>query len=174
MFESTFDLVMRAIKQWVPEKQYSTESKYRDDLIEFLRKRLKSREEGILGLSSSEQHLIRKEAGRHLADIGIDEKIGIELKLNLKKQSQLDRLCSQVRRFLREYSYLIVVLCGDTDQEKLDALRYEFREYTKPSLLAEKVVKIIPKSKSKGSKKRRRTKPKRREEPIPSLVDVLY
>lgn len=173
MFESTFDLVMRTIKEWVPKKRYSTEAGYRDDLYKFLREGLKRTEEDIFG--STQEYVVRREAGRHLADIGIinSDKIGIELKLNFRKQSELDRLCSQVRRFLREYSSVIVVLCGDTDQEKLDALRYEFRNYAEPSLLAEKVVKIV--TKARVSKKRGRTKRKKksREEPIPSVADII-
>lgn len=59
-----------------------------------------------------ERHRIRVESGRYLADVGIDEKIGIELKRNLRSQSQLDRLIGQIIRFMRSYDYITVVLWG--------------------------------------------------------------
>jgi hypothetical protein len=63
------------------KEKYSKENGYRDDLSEFIRKKLNS-QQNIFG--PPEEHLIRPESGRHLADIGIDESSGIELKRNLK------------------------------------------------------------------------------------------
>jgi hypothetical protein len=77
-----------------------------------------------LGSDSSRQHLIKKEAGRSLADIGIDNEIGIELKRNLKTKSQINRLVGQVVDYLGGYSYVIIVLCGHTEQEAVDVLEH--------------------------------------------------
>ena len=81
---SLFDTVLQTIKDWNPQAEYSTESKYRDDLLAFLRKKLNRSGSGafsspIWGFDSSGQHFIKKEAGRSLADIAIDDEIGIEL-----------------------------------------------------------------------------------------------
>lgn len=160
MFGNFFDVVVQTVKQWIPKGDYASEDKYRDDLIRFLRERLKSSESVgsyILGSSSSELHVIKKEAGRHLADIGIDDKIGIELKLNLKHQKEIDRLVGQVTRYLNEYSYILIVLCGDVEQESIDVLKHQLNGLTRPSssLMSayEKVVKVISKGKSKIPKK---------------------
>ena len=155
MFESTFDVVCSLIEEWTPKKRYKKEEGYRDDLYEFLRRELKSREQNIFGFGA-EKYTIQKEAGRHLADIAINEKIGIELKVNFKKQSQKDRLVGQIKRFLRSYSSVIVVLCGEVDEGKVDELCNDFKDY-QPSfgiLQPEKIVKIICKTKGRKRKKK--------------------
>jgi len=151
---SIFDMVLQSIKEWTPKGQYSTEAKYRDDLLRYLRERFKPSESVgsyILGLGSSEQHTIKKEAGRHRIDIAIDNKIGIELKLNLKHQKDSDRLVGQIERFLDEYSHLIIVLCGYVEQEKIDDLKHSLGnlvgQFSSP-FGQEKTIRIVSKDKS--------------------------
>jgi len=155
MLGDTFGRVLRIVKEWTPKKEYRKESGYRDDLIAHIRKELKRG--GFLGVP--ERHRIRKESGRHLADIGIDENIGIELKRNLTGQSSLDRLIGQIRRFMRSYSYIIVVLCGKTSEGILDDLRHEFSQYSgagllQPQTLIEIVRKETMSEREKQPKKR--------------------
>jgi len=45
MFENVFNIAMRAVKEWVPEKRYLSEGEYRDDLCKVLRKKIERREE---------------------------------------------------------------------------------------------------------------------------------
>jgi hypothetical protein len=78
---SLFDEVLQAINDWNPKAAYSTENKYRDDLLAFLRKSLDPSGSSVYyspiwGFDSSRHHLIKKEAGRSLVDIGIDDEIG--------------------------------------------------------------------------------------------------
>ena len=138
---NTFDNVYMSIKRWTPKYNYENESGYRDDLINFLRTDLNR--SSWLGSTS---HIIRKESGRHLADIDIDRKIGIELKLNLKKKSQADRLIGQVKGFLKDYDGVLIVLCGETDPDQLAYLNDLLSEYSRPLLFQEKLVKVINKS----------------------------
>lgn len=155
MFESTFDVVCSLIEEWTPKKQYKKEEGYRDDLYEFLRRKLKSREQNGFGFGE-EKYIVQKEAGRHLADIAVNEKIGIELKVNFKRQSQKDRLVGQIKRFLRSYSSVMVVLCGEVDEGKVDELYNDFKDF-QPSfgiLQPEKIVKIICKTKGRKIKKK--------------------
>jgi len=163
MFENTFDVVFNLVKKWKPKKLYRKEEQYRNDLYEYLRKNLKEAETDVFGFGTK-QYVIQKEAGRHLADIGINEKIGIELKTNFKKQSQKDRLVGQIKRFLRSYSHVIVVLCGDVDMGKVDELRSDLKDYKSSFGAFEepKIVKIICKTKSE-------TKKRKKEESIWSL-----
>jgi len=151
MLSSISDEVLRIIEEWRPKKDYRNESGYRDDLMAFIRKELKR--ESIWG--PPKKHRIRKESGRHLADIGIDEKIGIELKRNLSSQSSLDRLIGQIRRFMRSYNYIIVVLCGKTSEEILDDLRVEFKEHSARGSVwggPKTIIEIVKKSKQKEKK----------------------
>jgi len=140
MMGSLFDDVLQAINDWNPKAEYSTENKYRDDLLAFLRKSLDPPGSSVYyppiwGFDSLRHHFIKKEAGRSLADIGIDYEIGIELKRNLKRKSQINRLVGQVVDYLSGYSYVIIVLCGHTDQEAVDVLKHNLRRIVNSSSL---------------------------------------
>jgi len=114
----------------------------------------------IWGFDSSGQHFIKKEAGRSLADIGIDDEIGIELKLNLKRKSQINRLVGQVVDYLRGYSYVIIVLCGHTEQDAVDVLKLNLKRIVRSSSSPfgqEKLVRIV--SKDMPQKPRKTKKP---------------
>ena len=126
MFESFCDDVLTIIKRWAPKKKYSKETEYRDDFMEFIRRELKRSQQDIL-FGPPRTHLVKKESGRHLADIGIDEDIGVELKLNLRRKAEMDRLEGQVSGFTREYSCIIVVLCGEVSEEIVEELEYRFK-----------------------------------------------
>jgi hypothetical protein len=126
MFESFCDDVLSIVKRWFPKKKYSKEAEYRDELMEFIRSELKRGQQDIL-FGPPRTHLVKKESGRHLADIGIDEDIGVELKLNLRRKAEMDRLEGQVSGFTREYSCIIVVLCGEVSEEIVEELEYRFK-----------------------------------------------
>ena len=151
---SLFDTVLQTIKEWNPQAEYSTENKYRDDLLAVLRKKLdRSRSDAfsspIWGVNSLGKHFIKKEAGRSLADIGIDDEIAIELKLNLKRKSQINRLIGQVVDYLLGYSYVIIGLCGHTEQEAVDVLKYNLKRIIGSSSSPfgqETIVRIVPKN----------------------------
>ena len=161
---SLFDEVLQAINDWNPKAEHSTERKYRDDLLTFLQKILNNSGNGVFcspiwGFDSSMHHFIKKEAGRSLADIGIDDEVGIELKRNLKRKSQINRLVGQIVDYLNGYSYVIIVLCGHTDQEAADILKYNLRRIVRSSSSLfgqEKLIKIVYKDKSKKPRKTRK------------------
>ncbi|MGC9108540.1 MAG: hypothetical protein ACP5IE_10195 [Infirmifilum sp.] len=110
--------------EWEPDWSLSEEAAYRDDLIEFLDKKL------------NKAHLITKEDGRHLADIGIDEKIGIELKLNLSGKKEVDRLIGQVQGYLDDYNAILIVLLGKTSPETVRNVNFRLKKlYVQPDPL---------------------------------------
>jgi hypothetical protein len=153
--------VLQTIKDWNPKAEYSTERQYRDDLLAFLREHLNSSGSGevssaIWGFGYPGHHFIKKEAGRSLADIGIDDEIGIELKRNLRRKSQVNRLIGQVVDYLGGYSYVIIVLCGSADQETVDGLKHNLRRIVRSSSSLfgqEKFVRIVSKDRSKKQRK---------------------
>jgi hypothetical protein len=161
--DTLFQTILQTIQDWNPQAGYSTERKYRDDLIVFLQKKLNHNGNGafssaIWGFDPSGQHFIKKEAGRGLADIGIDDEIGIELKLNLKRKSQINRLVGQVVDYLTGYSYVIIVLCGRTDEEAVNVLKHNLKRIVRSSSSLfghEKFIRIVSKD---GSQKPRKTK----------------
>ena len=160
--DNLVDDVIQTISDWTPKAEYSSERKYRDDLLECLRQNLNAEfqeySSAIWGLEHSGCHCIQKEAGRSLADIGIDNEIGIELKRNFKSKTQMNRLVGQVIDHLfGGYFCVIIVLCGRTDQEAFDTLKHNlqkiFSSFSAPCGDEEKLVKIVSKSKYKRPKK---------------------
>lgn len=119
MFDSSMDLYKRTletVQKWEPEKEYSRETEYRDDLIKSLRGSLTKRTALINIAGEAEERVkIIPESGRGLCDIGIEKEVGIELKRNLNSMSRVDRLMGQIQRFLDEYSTgVIILLVGKT------------------------------------------------------------
>jgi len=144
-----FDEVHSAIQNWRPQKEFNKEIDCRDDLVEFLRKTLN--QQNYLGIAN--HFNIQTESGRHLCDIGINRRIGIELKLDLRTKSQADRLFGQVDGFLDDYvEGVIIVLCGKTDMQQVDYLKDKLSKYSQPTIYGGKIMKIITKSFKKPSR----------------------
>jgi hypothetical protein len=120
--EDNFDFIGRLINAWNPKKEYQNETEYRDDLLDFLRQS-SQKPEGLFGTSKKLTFL--KEDGRSLADIALGKEIGIELKKDLRKQSDIDRLLGQLNRHRREYRDMIIVLVGKTQDEAFEKLKKE-------------------------------------------------
>jgi len=118
MFGHFVSTVLTLITKWSP-KEYSKELEYRDDLLQYLKENVN--QTNIFG--KKEAHIVRKETGPGSIDIVIDRKIGIELKYNLKRKAEVDRLFGQISGFKQTYSNVIVVLCGNTDGDKLEYFR---------------------------------------------------
>ena len=166
MSDNLVDDVLQTISDWNPKAEYPTETKYRDDLLEYLRESLNSGITGystaIWGLEHSGFHCIKKEAGRSLADIGIDNEIGIELKRNLRRKTQINRLVGQiVDYFVYGYSCVIIVLCGYADQEAVDTLKHNlkkvFKSFSAPLGDEDKQIKIVSKSKIKKTRRHKKS-----------------
>ena len=151
MFGSIFPEVLRIVERWDPKK-LTSEAKYRDDLLKLLRTELNKKDP----FGMSEKHSIRKESGRHLADIGINNEVGIELKYNLNSKSKVDRLFGQIDDYLKGYSSMVIVLCGKTNEEQLDYLEEKVRNMPSNDLFSSNEVKIIVKN---GKRKRKKKDP---------------
>jgi hypothetical protein len=117
----SLESVYRVIKQWQPD-DLPTEARYRDSLIAFLNEKLS-------------RAIIVKEY-RHngtTTDIYVKRQgilgsthVFIELKRNLKKNSDLDRLIGQLRYLKPRSNYVVVVLCGDSEPAFVDLIKQEY------------------------------------------------
>lgn len=148
-FDTLFDDTISIIKNWTPEKEYSNEISYRDDLLEILRDELNQIDNPMFGRQNRVS--VKKEDGRSLCDIGINRQIGIELKKDVKSKSQVDRLVGQIHGFKKDYHDLIIVLVGKIDKEGLEDLKDRISDLTRNTsygLNQEPRIKII----NKGSK----------------------
>lgn len=100
--------------------------------MEVLRKELNKKPRDIFAVAPQERIVIGKEVGRGLADIGINERIGIELKKDLQTKKERNRLDGQLKDFLRAYKKIIIVLCGDTNPQELDEIKRSAEEFSRP------------------------------------------
>ena len=148
MFSTLFNDVVKAVDKWSP-KGCTSEAQYRDDLMAYLRKNLAK--EDLFG--NKENVSIRKESGRHLADIGINNKVGVELKYNLDMKAKVDRLFGQIDDYLKGYESVVIVLCGKTTEDHLDYLEEKVRNLPSKDVFSSNEVKIIVKDGKKRKKK---------------------
>lgn len=66
--------------------------------------------------------------------------------MNLKRQPEVDRATAQVKRMLREFDYIILVLVGNNVRQAITLLKAEIRDFESRGDMmgqGEKVVKII-------------------------------
>lgn len=126
---SLFDRVLRAVKNWEPEKDYSEERGYRGDLLDFLREELNEPE--LFAFGPSQRRIkVSPESGKHLCDIGVGDEVGIELKKDLRSLKQVDQLTGQLNKFLGEYPNLIVVLVGEVADNAYEKLGAKIKDLT--------------------------------------------
>ncbi len=128
MFGGLFDETVDLIKRWKPKKRYKKEIEYRDDLMKFLFENLNKSRSGFFG--ATEEVIVKKEANRSFADIAVgDYQIGIELKKDLKRKSDVDRLFGQMDHYIKEYKEgIIVVLVGDVNDMLVPEIKRRLKE----------------------------------------------
>jgi len=151
--EEIFNEVSLNIQKWQPQKEYSDEDGYIDDLIGFLRNVLNKPKPDSIPRREIQhliqpQHFVKKGSRRLSAGLNIAEKVGVEVKRNLEGKVEADGLIGQVEGFLREYPEgVIIVLCGKIDIEQLEYLRNSLSKYSKGNLFGGRRVQIIVKQK---------------------------
>ncbi|MCS3922034.1 hypothetical protein M2325_000719 [Methanococcus voltae PS] len=119
--------VFNEIKRWTPAKKYRSEKGYQEDLYKYLKRNLNSSRGGMF-YSETRNMSVRMEAGRNLCDIAVEQHVGIELKKDLNTKAKNDRLIGQVSRYLGDYREgVIIVLVGETNESKVDDLKYALR-----------------------------------------------
>ena len=147
--EQLFNGLIELIEKWKPKK-FSSESEYQVDIYNYL-KDLQDR--GRI----KEQRLIRREGGANRVDIIVD-KVGIELKKDLKTQPSVDRAVAQITRMIREFNYMIVVLVGENKRQSIDLFKHALKDLIndKEIFVEQKRIKIIDIN-SKGNNKQEET-----------------
>lgn len=118
--------ILEFINQWMPSINLSKELEYRNELVEYIREAFNRKQETSL-FGEPINHRIKKESKNIYADIDIDDRIGIEMKLNLKK-SEVNNLYGQISGYVKEYECTFVVLCGDTKDEVYEEVLYKMKQ----------------------------------------------
>lgn len=109
----------KVIEEWRPVRS-KKESDYQISLQNYL-----------LGRFSDDELIVDREygIGSSRVDIVIERKYAIELKLDLKDESEIKRLKSQVSDMEDHFHSTLVVLCGNTQERVINELRRAIRRY---------------------------------------------
>jgi len=138
--EHLFQGLVTLINKWKP-KEYPNEAGYQKDLYDYL---AKAQDKGTI----KEGRKIMRENGANKIDIRVDG-VGIELKKDLSRLSDVDRAVAQIKRMLQEFSYIIVVLVGKNNaRQSVTQFKSEIKSFhNNPNdvmfMGAGKMVKVI-------------------------------
>ena len=105
-----FGTVLEVIKAWRPTN-CKTEKDFEKSLLKELHNTLKNQK-------SQPQY----GSGRQRVDIVVQKKVPIEIKMNLKSTTSLQRTIGQLEQYLEDWQRLFLVLCGDIDPDLLKSL----------------------------------------------------
>ncbi|QSG10020.1 hypothetical protein [Halapricum desulfuricans] len=121
--------VLQYVEEWIPDRSYRSETKFQNDLQEYLDQRLN--ESGGMGLDiglgggSGDQIPVKREHGSVNADVAVGDDIGIEMKRDFTN-SKKHRLSGQITDYQKEFPYVIVVACGISDMDGWRELQNEY------------------------------------------------
>lgn len=106
--------VLDIVESWRPRKKYRSETKFQNDLKEYLNEQL-SGGGGTLDPMGGQDIPVRREYGPPNADLAVDDSVGIEMKRELSN-SQTNALRGQIENYLDYFSFVIVCTCGLRDE----------------------------------------------------------
>ncbi|MFB6187286.1 MAG: hypothetical protein ABEI86_10520 [Halobacteriaceae archaeon] len=122
--------VVGYIEEWIPERAYRSETKFQNDLQDYLDYRLN--ESGGMGMGmdigmggGSESIPVKREHGSVNADVAVGDEVGIELKRDFTN-SKKHRLSGQITEYRKEFPCVIVVACGISDKDGWRELQNEY------------------------------------------------
>lgn len=115
--------VVSAIEEWTPSDAYGHESKFQNELQEYLDRRLNANSGMMMG--GSEEIVVEREHGNANGDVVVNGEIGIEMKRDLTN-SQTNTLRGQIEEYQKEYTHVIVVACGINDMDGWRKLKNDY------------------------------------------------
>jgi hypothetical protein len=137
--------VSSAIQEWTPSKAYGHESKFQNELQEYLDKRLNL---GGNMIGPDQDVVVEREHGNVNGDVVVNGDIGVEMKRNLDN-SQTNTLRGQIENYQQEYTHVIAVACGIDDMDGWRKLKNDYESQMGMDMNPNNApVKFIHKSKS--------------------------
>lgn len=121
-----FDDVVRALDRWIPEREYQLETRFRDDLQDFLDRELNETDDFGIDIGLGRGHVpVSTEHGTENVDVCVDDSVAIELKRNLTN-SQTKKFRGQLDAYRDEYPFVIGCACGIEDMDGWRKLQGRF------------------------------------------------
>jgi len=143
--------VVSAVEQWSPSEAYDHESKFQNELQEYLDQQLN--EGQSMMFAGDRDVVVEREHGNVNGDVVIDGAIGIELKRNLNN-SQTKKLRGQIEEYRKEYTHVIALACGIDDMDGWRKLKNDYENSANVGIDPNSApVKFIYKSKSNYGEK---------------------
>lgn len=115
--------VASAIEQWTPSNAHDHESKFQNELQEYLDRRLNSGGDMMIG--PNEDMVVEREHGNVNGDVVVNGTVGIEMKRDLSN-SQTKKLRGQIEEYQKEYTHVIALVCGIDDMDGWRKLKNDY------------------------------------------------
>ncbi len=119
--------VATAIEEWTPSEAHGHESKFQNELQEYLDKRLNA-DSGMM-MGGSKEIVVEREHGNINGDVVVNGEIGIELKRDLTN-NQTNTLRGQIENYRKEYTHVIVLACGIEHMDGWRKLKNDYENQT--------------------------------------------
>ena len=118
--------VVQYVEEWIPSKSYRKETKFQNDLQDYLDQRLNKSDGMGIGVGvGNEQIPVKREHGKVNADVAVGDDVGLELKRDFTN-SQKHRLSGQITEYQKEFPCVVVVACGISDMDGWRELQNEY------------------------------------------------
>lgn len=121
--------VVRYVDEWIPKRNYRTETKFQNDLQDYLDHRLnESGGTGLgmgMGTGGGNQIPVKREYGSIRADVAVGDDVGIEIKRDFTNSNK-HRLSGQIMEYQKEFPCVIVVACGLTHPDGWRELQNDY------------------------------------------------
>lgn len=138
--------VASAIEEWIPSKAHNHESKFQNELQEYLDRQLNAGNNMIP--STDGEIVVEREHGNANGDVVVNGQIGIEMKRNLTN-SQTKKFRGQIEEYKKEYTHVIALACGIDDMDGWRKLKNDYENQMGIDMNPDNApVKFIHKSKS--------------------------
>jgi len=138
--------VVSAIEEWTPSEAYDHESKFQNELQEYLDHRLNANNNMML--DAGKEIIVEREHGNVNGDVVVNGNIGIEMKRDLTN-SQTKKLRGQIEEYKKEYTHVIALACGIDDMDGWRKLKNDYENQMGMDMNPDNApVKFIHKSKS--------------------------
>jgi len=138
--------VVAAIEEWTPSEAYDHESKFQNELQEYLDLRLNAN--GNVTPGVNKEIIVEREHGNVNGDVVVNGDIGIEMKRDLTN-SQTKKLRGQIEEYQKEYTHVIALACGIDDMDGWRKLKNDYENRVGMDMNPDNApVKFIHKSKS--------------------------
>jgi hypothetical protein len=136
--DQTFQTVADLVEAWRPSQDYGNESKFQNELSEYLDEHLNEQTGGGIGGllgggGGGSNYVVSRERGNSRGDVVVDDTVGIEMKRHFSN-TQKKKLRGQLEDYADNYPYVIALACGIDDMDGWRELENKFTQNRGPAV----------------------------------------